>query len=212
MRSQPLGGLQPLAQMPLGSVTLDPEATAEERLGDPADPRHGLGLIAPLTETGYPWEVLAGVVGPKGPYGNEAQLVGQADGWPAPAGHPGQDPMYDYTPDTHAAPWPKGVEQDVGPDATARQLEASQAIHSADTGASVAMRTTIGALQDRWEEINTVTPGSSIQDPGMSGQQKAASGGFGTTDRVSSFAHQNSFGFDSAHAHRRFATGSIPGN
>lgn len=201
-------GLQPV----FGSVILEPEATAEERLGDPADPRHGQELVAPLTATGYPWEVLSGVVGPKGPYGAEAQLVGQDQGWPVPAGNQGQNPSADLTPETHAAPWPKGVEQNEGPDAVARQLEQSASIHGANTGAARRLQTRIPALQDTWVEDYSVDPGGSIQDPQMSGQQKAAAGGWGTTDRVSSFARQNGFGFDAAHLHRRFATGSVPGN
>ncbi|MEU9022342.1 hypothetical protein [Actinomadura sp. NPDC048394] len=201
-------GLQPT----FGSVILQPEATAEERLGDPADPRHGQQLVAPLTATGYPWEVLSGVVGPKGPYGAEAQLVGTTEGWPAPAGNEGQDPTADLTPETHAAPWPKGVEQNEGPDAVARQLEQSASIHASNLGASRRILTRIPALQDDWREDYAVDPGATIQDPGMPGQLKASAGGWGTTDRVSSFARQNGFGFDAAHLHRRYAAGSIPGN
>ncbi|GAA0287297.1 hypothetical protein GCM10009527_098280 [Actinomadura nitritigenes] len=204
---QGLTGLSPV----LGSITLQPEATPEQRLGDPADVRHGQELVAPLAATGYPWEVLAGVVAPKGPFGAEAQLIGQAQGWPDPHGTGNQDPTFDRTPRTHAAPWPKGVEQSTDPDATARQLIQSRDIHASDTGASGKIRTTIAALQDRWAEIWTVTPGTSIQEAGGD-QQKSAAGGYGTTDRVTSFARQNAYGFDAAHAHRRYSTGSIPGN
>lgn len=212
MTGAPLRGLQGLTGPPLRSVDLDPEATPEERLGDPADPRHSQGLVVPLAATGYPWEVLAGVVGPKGPYGNEAELVGQAEGWAAPHGDASQNPLHDRTPNTHAAPVVKGVETSVDPDASARRLVQSMAVHASDTGGSTRLRSAISAQQDQWTDFYTVGPGTSMQDPGMSGQQKAAAGGYGTTDRVSSFARQNEHGFDSAHSHRRYATGSIPGN
>lgn len=208
----PLAGLGALNGAKVGSVTLQPQATAEQRLGDPADVRHGHDLVAPLAATGYPWEVLAGVVGPKGPYGNQAQLVGQAQGWAAPHGDPGQDPFFDATPDTHAAPVVRGVEQSRDPDASARRLAQSMAIHGMDTGGKTRLQAQVTALQDSWTDFYTVGEGSTMQDRNVPGQLKAAAGGFGTTDRAQSFARQNEHGFDSAHSHRRWATGSIPGN
>jgi hypothetical protein len=202
----PLAGLQPL----LRSVDTRPELTAEQQQGGPADPRHGQGLATGLP-TQYPWEVLAGVA-QHGPYGNEAQLVGAADGWIPPAGNASQDPGFDATPRTHAAPWPKGVEQSVDPDAVARQLEQSASIHASNMGGSEKMATRISAQQDQWTDFYEVDSGTSLQDPAVPGQLKGAAGGYGTTDRVSSFARQNEYGFDSAHKHRRYATGSVPGN
>lgn len=200
----PLAGLQGIA----GSITYDPQASAEQRLGGPADPRHGQPYAVPPAQ--YPWEVLTGVAPPQ-QYGDQAPLAGSTD-WAQPAGSSDQHPFFDGTPNTHAAPWPKGVEQSVQPDAVARQLEQSVAIHATDMGGSRRMHTTVAALQDRWSDFWTVDHGSSLQDANMPGQLKAAAGGYGTTDRVSSFARQNGFGFDSVHMHRRFAIGSVPGN
>jgi hypothetical protein len=42
--------------------------------------------------------------------------------------------------------------------------------------------------------------------------KSAGTNGYGSTDRTSSFARQNQYGYDSAHSHRRYATGSVPGN
>jgi hypothetical protein len=200
-----LAGLSGLS----GSVRVSTEASAEERLGGPADPRHAEAV---LDDSAYPWEVLAGVRVPHGPYGNHAGLVGSTEGWIPPAGTPDQDPLFDSSPRTHAAPHVAGVEQSTDPDATARFLTQSAAVHAIGTGASTRMHATIAAQQDDWADFYTVDAGSSLQDPGMPGQLKAAAGGYGTTDRVSSFARQNEHGFDAAHLHRRYATGSVPGN
>lgn len=202
----PLTGLTPT----VGSYTPDPELSPEEQQGGPADPRHGLPLLG--LPPNYPWQVLAGVA-PHGPYGQEAQMIGTTEGWIPPAGIGDQDPRFDATPVTHAAPWPKGVEQSVDPDAVARQLEQSAAIHSSNTGASLRMTQRTPALQDQWTDFYTVDAGTTLQDPNINDQIKsAAPRGYGSTDRVSSFARQNSYGFDAAHLHRRYATGSIPGN
>ena len=208
----PLSAPGPVQPTPLRSVTMEPEATAEERLGDPVDARHGQDLVVPIAATGYPWEVLSGIVGPKGPYGNEAELVGQDRGWSSPHGDESQNPFADRTPDTHAAPWPKGVEQSTDPDASARRLQQSMNIHASNMGGSARLQATVAAQQDAWSDFYTVGAGSSVQDPSVPGQIKAASAGWGTTDRSQSFARQNEYGFDAAHSHRRYATGSIPGN
>jgi hypothetical protein len=191
-----------------GSVQTSPELTAEQQQGGPADPRHGADLWADPVR--YPWEVLAGVH-QHGPYGTQAQMIGSIDQG-SPAGTGAQDPTFDATPRTHAAPWPKGVYQSVQPDDVARRRMESASIHASTTGASRRMHTTTAAQQDTWTDFLTVDAGSSLQDPGVPGQLKAAAGGFGTTDRVGSFARQNGYGFDSAHFHRRYATGSVPGN
>lgn len=200
-----IGGLQPL----VGSIQVDPEATAEQRLGDPADPRHGQGLIA--NPVRYPWEVLAGVANP-GPAGQEAQLIGQSEGWAAPHGTGDGDPMFDATPDTHAAPWPKGVEQSVDPDAVARQLAQSARIHASNTGGSRRLIYRPSPRQSDWTGFYDVDPGSSKQDPAIPGQIKTAVAGGGSTDRAAWPNRQNSYGFDSAHKMRRWARASIPGN
>jgi hypothetical protein len=68
-------------------------------------------------------------------------------------------------------------------------------------------------LQDAWQEIWEVEPGSD-DIPAVSDQMKSAlaPAGRGSTDRRQSFAKQNEHGFDSSHRHRRYAAGSIPGN
>jgi len=66
-------------------------------------------------------------------------------------------------------------------------------------------------VQDDWEELLETNPGHSDQVP-IPGQLMSSSYGYGTRDRVQSMARQNEFGFDSAHMHRRYATGPIPGN
>lgn len=161
--------------------------------------------------TGYPWEVLAGVGGHLGPFGDHAQYVGDTAHLSSPAGTPDQGPLLDHQPWTHAAPWPKGVYQSVQPDDVAARREVSAEIHARGTGASTRMHSTIAARQDSWHDFYTVDAGTSLQSPSVPGQIKAASAGFGTTDRSQSFARQNQHGYDSAHLHRRYATGSIPG-
>lgn len=200
-----LQGLQPLE----GYVNPDPEATPEERLGEPADPRHG-----ELTGGPYPWEAFPGE--PHGPYGLDNQLIGGADIvlLADPAGQLAQDPTADLQPVTHAAPWPKGIPQGVGPDETADWNAQLAGIHAENFGADRAVLYDPGSdpVQDNWRDFYDVDPGQSVQDPSVPGQVKASAGGWGNTDRVQSFAKQNEYGFDSAHLHRRYAAGSIPGN
>src|ERR687896_520882 len=138
----PIGAIRP-AVSTVGFVDAEPQLTAEERHGDPADPRHGLPLLE--NPPRHPWEVLAGIPA-SGPYGVDAQLAGDTRGAGEPPGTAGQDPYHDYSPDTHARPWPKGVEQSVDPDAVARQLAQSASIHSADVGASRRMVHTLDPL------------------------------------------------------------------
>lgn len=201
-----LAGLQPL--MPLSSLTENPEATAEERLGGPADPRHGRALWEEPPH--YPHERLRGVRQPPRST-QDIGLVGASEGYALPAGAIGEDPYADVTPWTHRAPWPKGVIQSVQPDDRADHLAWSAQLHAVDSGASRRMHTTTPAQQDAWVEVWTVDAGTSMQAPN-NGQIKQASGGWGSTDRAANQARQNGHGFDSAHLHRRYAAGSIPGN
>lgn len=197
-------------------IDADAQATPEERLGGPADPRHGEWgeQAAP-----YPWESSLAMGGSHGPYGPENQMLGDEDWFFTPAGDDSQDPTLDRTPDTRAAPKPKGILSGPVPGATpddiANQLQQSREIHAIDTGAS--KRGTyppqaVGIQNDTWATAyDDVSPGSTDVQP--IGRQAMSSGFlFGTRDRVQSFARQNEFGFDSAHKHRRVATGSIPGN
>lgn len=214
-----MGGLTPLQ----GLQVIDnpqPFATPEERSGGPADPRHG--QPGEQAEP-YPWNLVGGVQYPGhvGPQGFENQILGfdYADDVD-PAGMLSQDPTADMTPNTaaggritHAAPWPKGVPMDMAPDTVAAQRQASADIHAADTGASraLAYSPTLDARQDNWRDFYDVEPGTSLQQP-VPKQVGFAVAGFGSRDRAQSLAGQNSYGFDSSHAHRRYADSPIPGN
>lgn len=196
----------------VGWVNADPEATAEERSGGPADPRHGnIGQQA----TPYPWETFPGE--PHGPYGLENQFLGSdVTDFIDPAGMLWQDPTADETPITHAAPWPKGVPQSVQPDEVAARRQESADIHASNLGGSreLLYLPTLNPQQDVWQELVETDPGitfpamQSLPDQLLSG----GSGGWGSRDRVQSNARQNQHGYDSAHMHRRYAVGSIPGN
>lgn len=194
-----------------GFVIADPEATATERQGGTADPRHGnVGEVA----TPYPWENFPGET--HGPYGLDNELLGaefELSGMPAGAVY--QDPTADETPVTHAAPWPKGVPQSVRPDEVSERRQESANIHSSNLGGSREMLyiPTLNAQQDSWEQLLETDPG--ITFPAMvdiPDQVKTGSAGWGSRDRVQSNARQNEYGFDSAHMMRRYATGPIPGN
>lgn len=190
------------------------QATAEERLGGTVDPRHA-DDGKPGRIVGYASSTQAGS---HGPYGLENQLLDDLDFWAlTPAGDETQDPLMDRTPSRRAGPWPKGIASGPvpgeGPDDISRQLIQSYALHGIRTNASAkAQGAESGYVQnDEWEEINDVGPGTTLLQP--TNRQAMSSGyAWGTRDRTQSFAPQNEHGFDSAHSHRRFATGSIPGN
>lgn len=201
-----------------GFVDTTPEATPEQMHGGPADPRHGnWGEQAEP----YSWESqLTGFTGPHGPYGN---AYSTDDGVPIfAAGNLSQDPQGDFNPSvgqvrgSHAAPItrPMSGPLDSQYDSINKQLIQSADAHASDLGASSIMWTAqegLSVQQDQWSEDWTVEPGSSLQSTDVPAQMK---GGimFGTRSREQSFAPQNSYGFDSAHLHRRTANGPIPGN
>jgi hypothetical protein len=139
------------------------------------------------------------------------------------AGQLGQDPTGDLTPyKTHAAPYPKGLVlnrlhgPDQLPEGNAAYLNQSASIHESDTGAGRAFLydPTYNPKQDTWTDFYDVEPGQTILDPDIGSQGKSgmAPGGWGSHSREQSNAVQNTHGFDSAHMHRRYATGSVPGN
>jgi hypothetical protein len=194
-----------------GFIIQDPEATPESIHGGPADPFHAqYGEVAEP----YPWQMQA--------YGGPYNIVDPVDGMIGmytevmPAGDITQDPTGDRTPYTHASPWPKDPIGDgsVSPENTARQLYQNRSIHASNLGSSGKhLFTNTVPVNDEWQEVWAVSPGTmSLQTPGMPQQAAIAVGGFGSRDRGSTEAAQNSYGYDSAHMHRRFATGSIPGN
>lgn len=196
-----------------GFVNLSPQATPDELHGGAANPAHSnLGEIAEP----YPWEAYGGSWGeyqpPPGPTDGivhdlpEYQTMG--------AGSSSEDPTHDYTPyQTHAAPWPKGMETSAQPEANARFLHQSRDIHASNTGAARAFQymPTMVPQNDDWNAFYNINPGMSNLQP-IPAQVAGATGGWGTRSREQSLAGQNSYGFDAAHQHRRYASGPIPGN
>lgn len=208
---QQVSGLNALAGLQ-GFTNPVPEATPEEIHGGTVNPAHGLtGEVAQP----YSWENEAMGIFPHGPHGPEDGIITTTGVPVLSAGMLNQDPTSDQTPyRTHAAPWPKGMETSVDPDATTRQLTQSAEIHGVDTNAGKAFLfdPTMVAVQDQWTAFYDVMPGQSNLSTDVPPQLKGATAGWGTRSREQSFAQQNQYGFDSAHFHRRFATGSIPGN
>lgn len=192
-----------------------PEASAEEIHGSAANPFHGqtgeqaapyssASLAVPAAESAYDGPV-EGLVDDTS-YFHPLLTAGKLT----------DDPTSERAPWTHAAPWPKDPIGDgsVGPDNTLRQVEQNAAIHAIDVGGKRNVQIfTMDPLQDDWRELWEVNPGG-VDLTTVPGQMKsgAAPGGRGHTDRTQSNAHQNSYGFDSKHMHRRYAAGSIPGN
>lgn len=188
------------------------QATPEQRYGGTADPRHGKrGEQA----RPYPWEARVGQGMIHGPYGPENQLLGDEFWFMEPAGDPSQDPYFDHTPSRRAAPFPKGINSGVVPAETPefvnQQRAISAEIHGTRTNAGARSLTILTPQQDEWVELYEINPGHSDQMP-IPKQMMSSGFMWGTRDRVQSMAAQNQFGFDSAHMHRRYAAGSIPGN
>lgn len=208
-----LTGLTGIAGLQVRIVS-DSQASPEDRSGAPANPKHGeRGEQA----TPYIWESTMTPGGSHGPYGPENQMLGDEGWFYEPAGYDRDDPDFDGTPSTRAAPTVHGTlsgpTPGTTPTDTARHLRQSMAAHAVNTGASLkAQHSAQGwALNDDWESYENINSGHT--DVGEVPRQMMSSGfGFGTTDRVQSFAKQNGFGFDSAHGGRRWASGSIPGN
>lgn len=190
------------------------QATPEERSGGSVNPKHA---VKGETAKPYIWESTMTPGGSHGPYGPENQLLGDTAWLDEPAGFGWEDPDFDHTPATHAAPSVvgqlSGPTPGTTPDDTAAHLRQSMRAHSANTGASLrSQHSSQGwALNDDWQSFQNVHTGhTEVRD--VPDQMKSAGFGFGTTDRVQSFARQNAYGFDSAHTDRRWAAGSIPGN
>lgn len=208
-----LSSLQSLA----GFVIEQPEASPEDRSGNPADPRH-----AQVGEKAQPysWESLqtpgASTVPPETGFVDE-DYNGTYEYWTSVASNIEELPAGDTAPWTHAGPWPADPIGDasVGPDQIVRQITTNAFLRSQRVGPAnrAMLRPWANPQQDEWKEIWQVDPNSD-DIPEASNQMKAslAPGGRGSTDRRQSFARQNGFGFDSRHMHRRFAAGSIPGN
>lgn len=208
--TRPLTGLTGLAVGYQQDIEEDAQATPEERMGGVADPAHGKYLA----EENIPRGSRMGT--PIGPQGPENQILDDDYWFWEGGGQPIDDPQFDYTPSTHAGPWPKGFQSgpvgDISPDAVANKLNALNALHGMGRNGELQHQLTrADALNDDWETIDQLNPGNS----GLANlpKQSLSSGfGWGTRDRTQSMAQQNEYGFDSAHQHRRWATGSIPGN
>jgi hypothetical protein len=189
-----------------------PEASPEERMGGPVNPAHqAVGEKA----TPYSWESQQTQAGTHVIVPFEAADDGDTYGI-LQSGLLTQDPTSERMPWTHAAPWPKDPIGDgsVSPDNTVRQVLQNAAIHAIDTmGQRNVYSPTLYAQNDSWQEIWEVDPNSSdLSEVPAQMKSGAAPGGRGHTDRTQSNATQNQYGFDSRHMHRRFATGSVPGN
>lgn len=209
MASQPLSGLTGIAGYQV-VVDENSQATPEERMGGTVDPAHADYLAQQNIPRG------SRMGAPIGPYGPDNQLLSDETWFFEPGGDSTQDPLFDHTPNTHAGPWLKGTQSgpvgDISPDANARVLAQSYEKHG--MGANADKRATYDrgfALNDDWQTVDQTNPGHSDL-ASLPDQSKSSGFGWGTTDRSQSFARQNEYGFDSAHQHRRFATGSIPGN
>lgn len=201
-----------------GYVNENPEASPEQVHGGYVDAAHSnWGEQAQP----YPWQRPQDGMQTHGPYGPQNGLLGDESQATAAfaAGVITDDPTGDrnpYGPGQHAAPWPKNPmgDQSVFPDNVANQRLQSASIHASDLGASDKhlYEPTLFANNDEWTDFYTVDHGTSLQPQGVPQSVGIVVGGWGSTDRVNSHAHQNSYGFDSVHMHRRYATGSVPGN
>jgi hypothetical protein len=203
-----------------GYVISNPEADPFAISGGPVDPAHeNQGEVAKP----YPWQMV-----PMGPYpglinpidgmveatpGNESLLAGQLS----------QDPTADLTPTYHAAPFPNEGPNSISAEqldkagrneGSRRQLLQSLFIHSHNTGAGLRrlFDLTLGSKQDQWTGFYNPVEGEDIV-PAIPGSVSSNAGGFGTNDHTSNAYHKaNGFNFNTSHRHRRFATGTIPGN
>lgn len=209
MTARPLTGLSALTGHQV-LIEENSQATPEERSGGTADPSHAKYLAEDYIRRG------AQLGEPMGPYGPDAQMLGDTSDFWESGGEPDQDPQHDYTPLNHAGPWPKGIQSgpvgDIGPEATALKLRQLVALHGMDmNGDAQSNLTREEPLNDQWETIDQLNRGNSgLQD--LPKQAKSSGFGWGTRDRTQSLAAQNSFGFDQTHQHRRWASGHIPGN
>lgn len=206
----PLTGLSGIATLQT-LIDAENQATPEERMGGPVDPEHGRVLAEDYIPRG------SRIGPPVGPFGPDNQLLSDETWFWESGGYPLEDPDFDHTPSNRAGPWPKGILSGpvggVGPDDSAPKLTQLSELHGVDTNA--AARFTLDRdepLNDEWVEINEVNPGNTLTQSGTPRQSLSSGFGWGTRDRMQSLAGQNDYGFDSAHMHRRYATGSIPGN
>jgi len=202
-----------------GFIIANPEAPPFNVHGGPADPRHAGNGPASV----YPWEVI-----PMGPFPNAMQPIdgmvgGAVERGILPAGVMAQDPTADNTPAYHAAPFPTEGPASGTADqfditgrqiGSTRQLLESLRIHASNTGAGLKrlFLPQMLARQDDWTGFYNDVEGED-NVPSVPGSIGNNAFGVGVNDHTSNaFAKKNSYGFNTSHRHRRFATGSIPGN
>ncbi len=212
---QALSGLSGLASLSTLDVS-DDFATPEERMGGPANPYH-----AQLGEQArpYAWESHATQAAGHGPYGAENQLLGDPTWFMEEGGTLTDDPLADYNQPSitrsHGSVKNLTLSGTLPSQYDAVNLQTEQMNKKlSDLGTSRKMtHNQLGyARQDEWTEIWEVNPGN-LEKPAVDGSVAYQANGFGANDRPTNpYAKKNSFGLDSKHMHRRFATGSIPGN
>lgn len=207
-----LTGLSGLAGYQV-QIDADSQATPDQRMGSPANPRHNQGATA----RPYPYMSNQGQTGSHGPYGPENQLLSDEQWFFEPAGHWSDDPYMDNTPSRRAGPFPRGVASGPvpgeSPDDIANQLQQSAVIHGIKTNAGFrSLHSHMGeATNDEWQSYDQNNAGYSGLLP-LPKQAMASGFMFGTRDRIQSMARQNEYDFDTAHQFRRWAVGAIPGN
>lgn len=211
----PVGGLSGLNEL-TGITALEedqPFASPEDRMGGIVDPLHSrVGEQA----RPYAWESPLTQSAGMPPLGLENGLL--ADEWwfLEPAGTADTDPAFDAVmPNitmSHGAPHnvtnSGAIPSQYG--AICEQVDQIDN-HGNGMGSSRGMQLWDSPQQDNWNEIWNVTPGNTGLVP-IPAQIQGSIAGFGNRDRTQSMARQNSYGFDSAHFHRRYAQSPIPGN
>lgn len=204
-----------------GFIVDQPEGMPFEIHGYPVHPAHS----RPGEQASpYPWEVI-----PMGPYPGMMNPVDGMitevgnDGDPLKAGYLAQDPTADQTPAYHAAPFPTenpsepmGDQLDMAERlaGSTRQLLQSASIHASNLGASLKklFLPQMLARQDNWEGFFNPETGNDII-PTVPKAIGYTAFGYGVNDHISNpMAKINQYGFNTAHRHRRYATGPIPGN
>lgn len=203
-----------------GFVVSNPESPPFEQQGGTVDPMHKQWGE---TASPYPWEVV-----PMGPYPGlmnpiDGMIETPSNGYSLPPGVMAQDPTSDQTPTYHAAPYPNEGPNSIGPDqmdakgrheGSTRQLLQSAWIHAHNTGAGLRrlFAPTQVVKQDEWTGFYNDVQGEDLVPP-IPGSVSSNAGGYGANDHVSNAYHKsNQYNLNTAHRHRRFATGSIPGN
>jgi hypothetical protein len=185
-----------------------------ERYGGVADPSHGhWGEEAEP----YPWEAYAGSWGiANTPLGAENKLLGdEPESMTFAAGQLHQDPSADLTPyRTHAAPHPTGSPDTTDPGQSAEFRQQSAEVHGIKTNAGKRSQyqQSMLAQNDHWEGFFNPVPGEEAYTPVPLTVANAVAG-WGTNDhRSNPQAKVNQYELATSHRHRRYATGSIPGN